>query len=144
MPRLNIKDLEAVALKEKEKLSRYKGMVMVCNGTGCVSAGGFKIKDKLEEVIKAKGLDKDYLVVGTGCNGFCAMGPICVIQPEGTFYQKIKEEDVEELVESHLVKGKPLERLLHKDPVSGAVNEKIDDISFFSKQQLIALRNKGL
>ncbi|MCK5078194.1 MAG: NAD(P)H-dependent oxidoreductase subunit E, partial [Calditrichia bacterium] len=144
MPKLKINDIENIASREKEKASQYKGMVMVCTGTACVSAGGFSVKDKMEEVVKAKGLDKDFLVVGTGCNGFCAMGPIAVIQPEGTFYQKIQPEDIEELVETHLVKGEKMERLLHKNPVSGAINEKIEDIDFFSKQQLIALRNKGL
>jgi len=144
MTRLTMNDIDEIAAKEKKAASKYKGMLMVCTGTGCVSAGGFAIRDKFQEVLAGKGLEQEYLVVGTGCNGFCAMGPICVIQPEGTFYQKIKPEDVEELVQSHLVEGNPLERLLHKDPVSGAVNQKINDISFFSKQQLIALRNKGL
>ncbi len=144
MPKIQMNDLDAIAVRENEKAAGFKGMLMVCTGTGCVSAGGFKIRDKMNEVIKAKGLDKDYLVVGTGCNGFCAMGPICVMQPEGTFYQKIREEDVEALIESHLVQNTVYEPCLHKDPVTGAVNEKIDDVPFFSKQQLIALRNKGL
>jgi len=144
MSKLTINSLSNAARSEQEKQRRYQGMLMVCNGTGCVSAGGFDIKRKLEEVLKAKGLDRHYLVVGTGCNGFCAVGPICVMQPDGTFYQKIREADCEELVESHLVEKKPLERLLHKDPVSGRVTPSLEDISFFSKQQLIALRNKGL
>ena len=94
-------------------------------------------------MIKARGIEKDYLVVGTGCNGFCAVGPIVVIQPKGTFYQRVKENDVDEIV-SALIEGKVLERLLHKDPVSGAINETMHDIKFFTKQELIALRNKGL
>jgi len=144
MPKLQMKDIETIAAKENKKAAGYKGMLMVCTGTGCVSAGGFKIRDKMKEVLKAKGLDKDYLVVGTGCNGFCAMGPICVIQPDGTFYQKIQEDDVVALIESHLEKGEAFEKCLHKDPVTGAINEKIEDVPFFTKQQLIALRNKGL
>ncbi len=144
MPKLKINDIEKIADREREKAAQYKGMIMVCTGTACVSAGGFDVKAEMERVVKAKGLDKDYLVVGTGCNGFCAKGPIAVMQPDGTFYQKIKPQDVEELVETHLVKGEKLERLLHKDPVTGAVNETVDDVKFFNKQQLIALRNKGL
>ncbi|MCK4236123.1 MAG: NAD(P)H-dependent oxidoreductase subunit E, partial [Candidatus Krumholzibacteria bacterium] len=136
-------ELEKIAEREKKVAAGYKGMLMVCTGTGCVSANGFRIRDRLCEVIKEKNLEQDYLVVGTGCNGFCAMGPIVVIQPDGTFYQKVDEKDIEDIVES-LEKGKVIERLLHKDPVSGAVNEKMQDIEFFSKQQLIALRNKGL
>ncbi|MCK4351436.1 MAG: SLBB domain-containing protein, partial [Candidatus Krumholzibacteria bacterium] len=75
--------------------------------------------------------------------GFCAMGPIIVTQPDGTFYQKVKEKDITEIVDA-LEKGRVVERLLHTDPVSGAVNEKMEEIAFFGKQQLIALRNKGL
>ena len=144
MQKLKIEDLKVIAGKENEKKAGYKGVLMVCTGTGCVSARGFQVRDKFQKVIREKDIEKDYLVVGTGCNGFCAMGPIAVLQPEGTFYQKIQEDDVEEIVESHLINGNPVERLLHRDPVTGAVNEKMDDIGFFSKQQLIALRNKGL
>ena len=144
MEKLKIEDLNVIARKENEKKTGYKGMLMVCTGTGCVSAKGFQVRDKFKKVISKRNLEKDYMVVSTGCNGFCAMGPIAVLQPEGTFYQKIQEDDVEEIVESHLINGTPVERLLHRDPVTGAVNEKMEDIGFFSKQQLIALRNKGL
>jgi NADH:ubiquinone oxidoreductase subunit F (NADH-binding)/NADH:ubiquinone oxidoreductase subunit E/NAD-dependent dihydropyrimidine dehydrogenase PreA subunit len=144
MPKLKGADLAKIAERENENLSGYKGLLMVCTGTGCVAANGFSIRDKLVEAVKEKNLEKDYLVVATGCNGFCAVGPIVVVQPEGIFYQKLNEKDIAEIVESHLIQGKPVERLLHKDPVSGAINEKMDDIEFFTKQQLIALRNKGL
>jgi NADH:ubiquinone oxidoreductase subunit F (NADH-binding)/NADH:ubiquinone oxidoreductase subunit E/NAD-dependent dihydropyrimidine dehydrogenase PreA subunit len=136
-------DLEKIAASENERTAGYKSMLMVCTGTGCVSANGFDIRDSLISAISEKGLDKDFLVVGTGCNGFCAMGPIVVVQPSGTFYQKVQKNDIDELVDS-LAGGTVVERLLHTDPVSGVVNEKMDDITFFSKQQLIALRNKGL
>jgi len=136
-------DLEKITEREEKREAGYKGMLKVCTGTGCVSAGGFRIEEKLNRALKEKGLEKDYLVVATGCNGFCAMGPIVLLQPEGTFYQKIKESDVEEIVEA-LEEGKPVERLLHRDPVSGETNTHIDDINFFSKQELIALRNKGI
>ncbi len=141
--RISPEDLEKIAGKEKKSMEKYQKTLMVCTGTGCVSAGGFKIKDKLEKVIADKGLEEKYAVVGTGCNGFCAMGPIVVVQPDGTFYQKVGEKDIEELVDS-LREEKPVDRLLHQDPVTGDTNEKMEDISFFSKQQLIALRNKGI
>ncbi|MBE9478530.1 MAG: NAD(P)H-dependent oxidoreductase subunit E, partial [Chloroflexi bacterium] len=137
-------ELEVIAERQRADLSQYKGMLMVCTGTGCVSANGFRIRDKLQQAIESQGLSKDYLVVGTGCNGFCAMGPIVVVQPEGVFYQKVKEEDVDEIVASHLLAGQVVERLLHKDPVSGTVNKTMGAIGFFAKQQPIALRNKGL
>ncbi|MBN2384336.1 NAD(P)H-dependent oxidoreductase subunit E [bacterium] len=136
--------LEEISRREQERAATYKGMLMVCTGTGCVAAKGFDLRDHLVEALKTRGLDKEWLVVSTGCNGFCAMGPIVVSQPDGTFYQKVTPTDVEELIEHHIVQGKVLERLLHKDPVSGVVQQKMNDIAFFNKQELIALRNKGL
>ncbi|MCK4414392.1 MAG: NAD(P)H-dependent oxidoreductase subunit E [Candidatus Eisenbacteria sp.] len=137
-------DLDRIASEHQAARSQYKGMLMVCTGTGCVSAGGFAIRDRLQALLAERKLESDFLVVGTGCNGFCAMGPIVVVQPEGIFYQQVTEEDLTEIIEQHLLGGRPVERLLHKDPVSGAINPKMSDIGFFTKQQLIALRNKGL
>jgi len=142
--KISPEELDEITRKQEACHAQYKGMLMVCTGTGCVSAGGFKIRDRLSALLKEKKLEKDYLVVGTGCNGFCAMGPIVVVQPEGIFYQQVKEEDLAEIIDGHLVGGKPVERLLHKDPVTGAVNPKMEEIGFFTKQRLIALRNKGL
>ncbi|MBN2359519.1 MAG: NAD(P)H-dependent oxidoreductase subunit E, partial [Deltaproteobacteria bacterium] len=136
--------LEQIAARERERMAGYKGMLMVCTGTGCVAAKGFDLRDQLAAALKAKGLERQYLVVPTGCNGFCAAGPIVVLQPDGVFYQQVKPADAAEIVEKHLVGGQVVERLLHKDPVSGAVATKMSEIEFFSKQQLIALRNKGL
>jgi NADH-quinone oxidoreductase subunit F len=137
-------DLTAIRERELAKAATYKGMLMVCTGTGCVAAKGFDIRDRLTELIKQQQLDRDYLVVPTGCNGFCAAGPIVVVQPEGTFYQMVQEGDLQEIIESHLKGGRTVERLLHKDPTTGAINPTMNDIDFFTKQQLIALRNKGL
>jgi len=144
MSTISREELARIAEREQKKAAGYRGMLMVCTGTGCAAARGFDIKRGLEEAVAHQGLEREWLVVGTGCNGFCAMGPIVVVQPEGTFYQKVKEEDLAEIVKSHLVGGKPVERLLHEDPVTGARNATIGEIGFFSKQQLIALRNKGL
>jgi len=144
MSRLNVADLETIAAEQTAAHAGYKAMLMVCTGTGCISAGGFSVRDGLRAELRERGLEQDYLVVQTGCNGFCAMGPIVVVQPEGIFYQKIGPGDLKEIVESHLLGGRVVERLLHKDPVSGAVGRRMEDIGFFSKQQLIALRNKGL
>jgi NADH:ubiquinone oxidoreductase subunit F (NADH-binding)/NADH:ubiquinone oxidoreductase subunit E/NAD-dependent dihydropyrimidine dehydrogenase PreA subunit len=136
-------DLGKIAAQQREKDAAFRKMLMVCTGTGCVAAKGFDVRDGLTALLKKQKLDDDYLVVGTGCNGFCASGPIVVVQPDGIFYQKVKEKDLEEIVDS-LSSGKTVERLLFKDPVSGETSEKMADIPFFSKQQLIALRNKGL
>ncbi|MBN1296705.1 NAD(P)H-dependent oxidoreductase subunit E, partial [bacterium] len=139
-----VNDLTAIAERMENTLKTYKAMVMVCTGTGCVSTGGFRIRDALQEMLVRKGLQNDYLVVGTGCNGFCAVGPIVVVQPEGVFYQKVQPGDLDEIVTGHLVQGRIVERLLYTDPVTGQKNRTMDDIRFFSKQQLIALRNKGI
>ncbi len=144
MTKIKLNNLKNLSDKEKQILSGYKGLLMVCAGTGCVSAKGLQILDELKESIRSKGLDKDFLAMGTGCNGFCAAGPIIVVQPEGVFYQKVKSKDLDEIIESHLIGGKIVEKLLYKDPVSEKVSVKMEDISFFSKQMPIALRNKGL
>ncbi len=144
MPKIRIEDLKQISSRINEQFSNYKAMLMVCTGTGCVAAKGFDIRDQLTQKIKSRGLEKDYLVVSTGCNGFCAVGPIIVVQPEGIFYEKVKADDIGEIIESHLRGGKVVERLLHKDLTSNEAIKKMDDIGFFSKQKLIALRNKGL
>jgi NADH:ubiquinone oxidoreductase subunit F (NADH-binding)/(2Fe-2S) ferredoxin len=144
MKKIKSDELHKIASKIKEEQCKYKASIMVCTGTGCVSAKGFSILEKFKEVLHARKLQDQYIAYGTGCNGFCAVGPIAVIQPEGVFYQKIQEKDIEEIVESHLLGGKPVERLLHIDPVSGEVNRTMEEIAFFTKQQLIALRNKGI
>jgi len=144
MPKITGADLKQISSRLNAEFNSYKSMLMVCTGTGCVAAKGFDVRDQLTQEIKNRGLEKDYLVVGTGCNGFCAVGPIIVVQPEGVFYEKIKADDIAEIVESHLQGGKIVERLLHKDLSSQAAIEKMNDIGFFNKQELIALRNKGL
>ena len=137
-------DLASVAARARSEAGQYKKMLMVCTGTGCVSAKGFDIRDSLRHTLEERNLSRDYIVIQTGCNGFCAMGPIVVVQPDGVFYQKVKEKDLPDIVDRHLIGGKPVKRLLHSDPVSGSVYPTQETIPFFSKQQLIALRNKGL
>ena len=141
---IRINNLQDIAEHERQEISKYKGLLMVCTGTGCVSAGGMDIKQQLTEALKRHHLDDDYLVIGTGCNGFCAVGPICVVEPDGIFYQKLTSDDVEKIVTQHLMEGKVVKSLLHKDANTGEIAEKMEDIKFFSKQYLIALRNKGL
>jgi NADH:ubiquinone oxidoreductase subunit F (NADH-binding)/(2Fe-2S) ferredoxin/NAD-dependent dihydropyrimidine dehydrogenase PreA subunit len=144
MARILMHELDTIASKVNETIETYRKLLFVCTGTGCVSAKGFQVRDALAKLIREKGLADECLVVGTGCNGFCAVGPIIVVQPDGVFYQKVTEEDLPEIVENHLIDGAPVVRLMHLDPVTGNVNPTMDDIAFFSKQQLIALRNKGV
>ncbi len=123
MSRISREDLKRIAEAENRLLSGYKAMLMVCTGTDCVSARGFEVLNEFKKILKEKNLDKDYIAIGTGCNDFCAVGPIVVVQPEGIFYQKVQPEDAAEIVESHLEEGKVVERLLYSDSVSESVNK---------------------
>jgi NADH:ubiquinone oxidoreductase subunit F (NADH-binding)/(2Fe-2S) ferredoxin/NAD-dependent dihydropyrimidine dehydrogenase PreA subunit len=136
-------DLVTIGDRVNARHDSYKSMLMVCTGTACVSAKGFAIKAQLEKELVERGLDDDYLVVGTGCNGFCAVGPVVVVQPEGVFYEQVRKKDVSKIIDRHLLGGEPVAKLLHKDS-AGVGQAKMADIGFFGKQQLIALRNKGL
>ncbi len=118
--------------------------LMLCAGTGCVSNGSFRIKRVLEQELTKHGLHDEIAIVMTGCNGFCAQGPVMVVQPDNIFYQLLSEEDVPELVEEHFLKGRPVERLMYTAPVEEAPVPRMSEIDFFKKQRLIALRNRGL
>ena len=118
--------------------------VMLCAGTGCVSNGSFKIKESLEREIKRHNLQDEVGVVMTGCNGFCAQGPVAVVRPDDIFYQFLAEGDIAHLVEEHFLKGRPVKRLMYTPPTEEFAVPKMSDIGFFSKQRLIALRNRGM
>ena len=116
---------------------------MVCAGTGCVSNRSMEIKEALEKELQKQNLEDEVQVVSTGCNGFCANGPIMVVQPDGIFYQFLTIEDIPYLVEEHFLKGRPVKKLMHTPPKEEAPVPKMSDIGFFKKQQLIALANRG-
>ncbi|MCX6601669.1 MAG: NADH-quinone oxidoreductase subunit NuoF [bacterium] len=117
---------------------------MVCAGTGCVANHSFEIKKALEDEVKKRGLENEVQVVATGCNGFCAEGPLMVVQPEGIFYHQVTIKDIPHLVEEHFLKGRPVQKLMYVPPDAKAPIPKMSDISFFNRQMLIALRNRGL
>lgn len=117
---------------------------MLCGGTGCDSTGSERVREALLKEIEKQDLGSEIEIVVTGCNGFCAVGPVMVVQPEGIFYQKLKPEDAAELVEEHFLKGRPLKRLFYKEPGSKDLIPKMDDIPFFSSQMFRVMRNKGL
>jgi NADH-quinone oxidoreductase subunit F len=123
---------------------KYRLHLMLCAGTACVSNKSFKIKDLLEEEIKKQGLENEALVVMTGCNGFCAVGPVMVVMPDGIFYHSLTEEIVPHLVEEHFLKGRPVKDLMFTPSKEELAIPKMMDIGFFSRQTLIALRNRGL
>ncbi len=122
----------------------YRTHVMLCAGTGCVSNGAFKIKESLEREIEKHNLQDEVAVVMTGCNGFCAQGPVAVVKPDEVFYQLLSEENIAHLVEEHFLKGRPVRKLMYTPPAEKTPVPKMSDIGFFSKQRLIALRNRGM
>jgi NADH:ubiquinone oxidoreductase subunit F (NADH-binding)/(2Fe-2S) ferredoxin len=117
--------------------------VFICRGTGCESSRSAKLHELLVEEVKRQGLSDKVLVKKTGCHGFCQQGPIVSIEPEGTFYALVKEEDIPEIVESHLLKGETVERLFYVEPNTEERIPKYDDIPFYSHQHRIVLRNCG-
>ncbi|MBM3156082.1 MAG: FAD-dependent oxidoreductase [Chloroflexi bacterium] len=116
--------------------------VLVCQGTGCSSSKSERIRLALEEEVKKSHLD-NVSVELAGCHGFCQEGPTVIINPEGVFYTHVKPEDATEIVQSHLVQGKPVDRLLYRDPVTKEARATLDKIDFFRKQTRLVLHNCG-
>ncbi len=123
----------------------YRSHVLVCGGTGCSSSNSQQIIDALETEIAAAGLSDEVKVVKTGCFGLCALGPIMIIYPEGSFYSEVKPSDVPEIVEEHLLKGRIVKRLLYKETVQEDNSVKsLNETNFYAKQHRVALRNCGV
>ena len=118
--------------------------ILVCGGTGCHSNNSAAIKKEFETLIKERGLESDVAVVGTGCFGLCAAGPIVIVYPEGAFYSGIKVEDVAEIVDEHIVKGRLVQRLLYKEKSDHHSVKALSDTNFYKKQTRVALRNCGV
>ncbi|RFZ80057.1 NADH-quinone oxidoreductase subunit NuoF [Lacrimispora amygdalina] len=122
----------------------YRSHVLVCGGTGCTSSGSQQIMVKLRDELGKQGLSEEVSVVQTGCHGLCALGPIMIIYPDATFYAMVKEEDIPEIVSEHLLKGRPVERLLYDETVTPSGIKALSDTDFYKKQHRIALRNCGV
>jgi NADH:ubiquinone oxidoreductase subunit F (NADH-binding)/(2Fe-2S) ferredoxin len=125
-------------------LKPYRLNLMVCAGTGCVANHSFEVKKALEAELKKRDLSEEIQVVPTGCNGFCAEGPLMVVQPDGIFYCRLTEKDIPHLVEEHFLKGRPVQKLMYTPSEAKSPVPKMSDIDFFKNQMLIALRNRGL
>ena len=125
-------------------MARYRMNLMLCAGTGCVSNKSLRICEVLEKELKKHRLEEEILIVMTGCNGFCAQGPIMVVRPEEIFYQMLTEKDIPRLVEEHFLKGRPVKELMYTPPEEESPVPKMSDIGFFRDQRLVALRNRGL
>ena len=122
----------------------FRSHILVCGGTGCHASGSLNVKKALLTELGSRSLSEEIKVVETGCNGFCAMGPIMVVYPEGVIYVLVQPEDIPELVEEHLVKGRILQRLLYREPTTEAIIPTMQEIPFFALQELRVLRNRGL
>ena len=122
----------------------YRSHVLVCGGTGCTSSGSQEILHNLEEELKKNGLEDEIAIVKTGCHGLCAKGPIMVVYPDAIFYSEVKPEDVAEIVSEHLLKGRPVERLIYDENEPEESRVSLNDTNFYKKQTRIALRNCGV
>ena len=118
----------------------YRAHVMICGGTGCTASGSQKLQEALAEELKKKGLEDEIKIVQTGCFGLCELGPIMVIYPGDVFYSRVTVDDIPEIVEEHLLKGRIVERLVHEDEVTQEKTTSLDDTSFYKIQQRVALR----
>lgn len=125
-------------------MEMYRSHVMICRGTGCTSSNSEQIAKNFEDLIKKNGLEKEVVVERTGCFGLCALGPIVIIYPEASFYSLVKPEDVEEIVNEHLIKGRVVKRLLYAETIENDTIKSIDEVDFYKKQVRVALRNCGV
>lgn len=125
-------------------MDKFRANLMLCAGTGCVASGTMKVKAALVEELEKRGLENEIKIVLTGCNGYCAEGPVMAVYPDEIFYQKLTVEDVPKLVEEHFLKGRPYQKLMFKEPEKKVAIPLMKDIPFFKHQVLRILRNKGL
>ena len=125
-------------------LDGFKKHVLVCGGTGCTSSGSKKILDVLEKEIAKHGLQNEVGIVKTGCFGLCALGPIMIVYPEGSFYSMVNEEDIPEIVAEHLANGQVVKRLLYQETVKENEILPLQETKFYKKQRRVALRNCGV
>ncbi|MBQ9808161.1 MAG: NAD(P)H-dependent oxidoreductase subunit E, partial [Ruminococcus sp.] len=124
--------------------SKYERHVLVCGGTGCTSSGSPKLIAELEKEFAEKGLTDKVQIVKTGCFGLCERGPIMIVYPEGSFYSRVKLEEIPRIVDEHLIGGNPVKEFLYEETVAGDDIKSLDDTSFYKKQHRVALRNCGV
>ena len=129
-------------LRVNTKADTREKHILVCHGTGCTSSKSPEILRRFREILEEKGID-NVRVIQTGCFGLCAKGPIVIIRPEDTFYAMVTPDDCEEIIETHIINGNRVERLLCKD-IDGTIVNKLDDLNFYKKQKRIALKNCGV
>ncbi len=122
----------------------YRSHVLICGGTGCTSSGSKVLQSEFDKCIKENGLENEVKLVETGCFGLCALGPVVVVYPEGAFYSRVQPEDVAEIVEEHLLKGRIVKRLLYSETIEEDNIKSLNETAFYAKQKRVALRNCGV
>lgn len=122
----------------------YRSHVLICGGTGCSSSGSLTFEDKFATAMEKHDLNKEVKLVRTGCFGLCEAGPIVVVYPEGAFYSRVEDKDIERIVEEHLLKGRIVTDLIHGSAIEEDQITSINEVDFFKKQQRIALKNCGI
>ncbi len=125
-------------------MARFRANLMLCSGTGCAATGCMTVRDALKEEIKKRGLEDEVRVILTGCNGYCALGPVMTVYPDQIFYQLLTVEEIPKLVEEHFLKGRPYQKLMFQEPEKKLAIPVMNEIPFFKYQVLRVLRNKGL
>ena len=139
---IRIEKRKELDLRVNTKLDAREKHILVCQGTGCTSSNSPEILENFKKIIKEKNIE-NVRVIKTGCFGLCAKGPIVIIRPEDTFYAQVKPEDCEEIINTHIIAGNRVERLLCKD-IDGTVVQSLDELTFYKKQKRIALKNCGV
>ena len=129
---------------EVENETKYKKQILVCGGTGCTSSGSNKLIDEFYAQLEAHGIKDEVQVVRTGCFGLCELGPIVIVYPEGVFYAHCEVENVQRVVEEHIIGGNVIDELVYHEKSTGEVKEKLSDMQFYKKQNRVALRNCGV
>ncbi|MCX7971101.1 MAG: NAD(P)H-dependent oxidoreductase subunit E, partial [Negativicutes bacterium] len=124
-------------------MQHIRAHVLICAGTGCQSSGSKKVEAAFKTELTRQKLDQEIKVVETGCHGLCEMGPLVIVYPEGVFYVRVQESDVPEIVEQHLLKGRVVERLLYREPLTAETIPSYKDIGFYRKQMRLVLSNCG-
>ncbi len=125
-------------------MNKVRTQLMLCGGTGCHASGTGDFKTALQQELDRQGLAEEIKIIETGCNGFCAVGPVMLVQPEGIFYQKLTVKHVPHLVEEHFLKGRPLKKLFYVEPTSKETISTMAHIPFFANQMFWVMRNKGI
>ncbi len=124
-------------------MTKVRTQLMLCSGTGCQANKSIAFHEALQKELELRGLAEEVKIIETGCNGFCAVGPVMLVQPEGIYYQKLTPEIVPHLVEEHFLKGRPVKKLFYVEPASKETIPRMENIPFFAKQMFWVMRNKG-